>query len=289
MPLGSPSSAIARSADRALFFPSASRAETDRLGRLIYASRLQRFVWYPAGGTSLVAAVVLVIASLALVVLGRGVFDPSQPLDMLETGTGRFVLPPLLLAANLSMLFLLARGDYLRASGCLRAIVASLLLLTLASMGLLIAFDAGMRAAVLASGDERSRHVLHAAVLAQGMIFSVLVVSGLIGASDGRVGRIGARMRSVRSALEVIDAGGARLDERMVRDLGTEIAALDEDLAAGNGLHVRRDRVDAVRPCLRGWLDLLASQPRYFLEDGSWRQDRRLVRCMHMLKKELRG
>jgi hypothetical protein len=257
---------------------------------LIYASRFQRFVWYPAGAASLAAVAVLVLASLALVVLGRGAFDPSQPLDMLENGTGRSVLAPLLLAANLAGLFLLARGDYLRASACLRAVLASLVLLTLASMALLAALDPGTRAALLAYEEGWSRHVLHSAVLAQGMIFGVLIVSGLVGASDGRVGRIGGRMRAIRSALEAIDAGGARLDEGSVRALEKEIAELDDALGNADGLHLRRrDCVEAMRPCLRGWQGLLSTQPRYFLEEGTWRQDQRLVRCMEVLKKGLRA
>jgi hypothetical protein len=228
-------------------------------------------------------------ASLALVVLGRGVFDPSQLLDMLEAGTGRMVLAPLLVAANLAALFLLARGDYLRASSCLPAILASLLFLTLASVALLIALDADMRATMFTIQEGWEYHLLHAVELTQGMIFSVLVVSRLVGASDGRVKRIGERMRTVRSTLVTIDAGGARLDAEAVRTLRKEITALDEVLAAGDGLYFHRDRVEAMQPCLRGWLDLLADQPRYFLEDGSWRQDRELVRCMNVLKKELHG
>lgn len=258
---------------------------------MIYRSRVQRIVWYPAGTASLTAVGILAVASLVLIVLGRGGFDLSQPLDLVAGSTGGMVLvlALALLCANLAGLFLLARGDYLDSCACLRTVTFSLLLLTLGGMLLLVVLDAGIRAFVLSWDEGLPVRLLSVAMMAQGMIFGVLLLSGLVGASDGRVGRIGDRMKAVRSGLRAIGRGGAEVDQALIAGVKEDCAALIRALDDARGFHVSRpDRLCRMRSCLDCWSRLLAGQPQYFIANGSWREDEILLKCLEGFEKEFR-
>jgi hypothetical protein len=272
-----------------LFSPSRYLPASSEDG-VIYRSRLQRIVWYPAGTTSLAAVCVLLVASLVVIVLGRGGFDPSQPLDLVAGGTGGMVLILAFLCANLATLFLLARGDYLTRGACLRAVTVSLFLLTLGCMLLFAVLDAETRAAMLSWDQGLPARLLSVAMFAQGMIFGILALSGLVGASDGRVGRIGERMETVRGGLLAIGKGGAGVDQELIAGVKEDCAALIRALDDMRGFHVSQPgRLGCIRACLDRWSRLLADQPRYFVADGSWREDEALVKCLEGFGKRFRS